>query len=75
MACNIKQEKIGLWIEGSWEARSKLVEERNVRGWLLMFGYELNVKVGMDFIFEQMLCYWLVCVKTLSFLCIVHEWN
>lgn len=51
MACNIKQEKIGIWIEGSWEARSKLIEERNVSGWLLMFGYELNVKVGMDFYF------------------------
>ncbi len=51
MAYNIKQEKIGVWLEGSWQARSKLVEERNVSGWLLMFGYELNVKMGMDFYF------------------------
>jgi len=51
LACNIKQEKIGVWIKGSWEARSKLIEERNVNGWFLMFGFELNVKVGMDFYF------------------------
>jgi hypothetical protein len=50
LASDKKQEKGDWWLdEGEWEAKSELGEERNGSGWLFAIGYELNVKMRMDF--------------------------